>query len=96
MDDTAVNLARVEERIIALDQKVELHQQRDSDQHHLLQSEIRSVHQLLVMNLKEQSVKIERNSDDINSLKRDRVWIVSLFGLIWAGLVMYFEYRFRA
>lgn len=94
-EDLAIGIARLEERIVALDEKVDLHQQRDSDQHKLLQNEIQAVHNLLVIALKEQSRKIQKNTDDIGTFKRDRVWIVSVFGLLWGILVTYIQVKLK-
>lgn len=91
----SAHLARLEERIVALDQKVEINHNRNTEQRQSIQTELARVHSLLVLSLKEHTKEITKLRDDTNTIKRDRVWFTSLFGLFWALLLIYVESKFK-
>lgn len=86
-----VQVARLEERLVGLDAKVDQHNEASAASHAALSAEFRSLSE----HLKHTLDKIESHGSQIQDLKRDRTWVVGIFGLMWAAAIAYFN-KYRA
>lgn len=90
-----VQVARLEERIVGLDQKIEQHNDVSSLSHATLAAEVRTLSEYIKGTLSRHSEKLDSHQSQIQELKRDRSWVIGIFGVLWAALIAYVNSRFR-
>ena len=86
-------LARLEERIIALDEKADLYHDQSKEAHQGLSEKVCRIATMVEETLKRQQEVIFQTKDKVNELVRDRAWMIAIFGLFWGLMIAYIEWR---
>ena len=88
-------IARLDERMISLEEKLDLFQKQLSENHQTLRSDLFCLKKELKSFVYDNAKKNEQVRDDINTLKHDKVWMTSIFGLVWAIVLIYINWKLK-
>lgn len=100
-------IVRLEERMVALDQKIDFAHEQNDKQHEMVAKELSKLSSLIEQTALHQSNEIRDNKkeidkntkqifehhDKIQTFERDKKWVIGLLGLMWALFLAYIEFR---
>lgn len=89
------HLARLEQVVISLDKKVDCYSDQSNEQHQDLKNDLISLSQEFNDVIEKQNDKLQTQREDILTFKRDKAWMISIFGLFWGIMVIYIQLKLR-
>lgn len=93
MESIEVQVGRLDERLMNLDQKVEMHNEMSMVSHANLAEEVRRLSGKIEIIFDRYDEKLQQNSKSIDELKRDRTWMFGVFSILWATIFAYFKHK---
>ena len=98
-----VQVGRIEERVSffvdridSLEEKIDLHAAQSAEQAKQVSEKIDNFASTVIAKQKTQDDEIQDSRDKINELRRDRAWVIGIWGFVQLGFFAWLKLKFGA